>query len=415
VKALYKNVPVLDTGARGSTTTFAQRGIGDVAISWENEAWLATKELGPDKFEIVIPSVSILAEPSVAVVDKVVLRRGTRAVAEEYLKYLYTPEGQEIAARNYYRPRNPQVAAKHAELFPKLELATIKDFGGWGQGAEGTLRRRRRVRADHRSVGISKEAIVSWYGAAGAVLFQPGRGGVSQMKRIPLSDFTLTCPRWPTTTMKLIQLRYLVAVAENDLNITQAARMLHAAQPGVSKQLKLLEDELGFQLFERKGRALVRPTDAGNKVIDRASQIVRQARSIKALASELRKEEAGSLSIATTHTQARYVLPQILKRFRDKYPKVRLHLHQGNSEQIADLAATDRIDLAIATGASPMFAGLVRLPCFRWHRAIVVPDGHPLGEISKPTMAELAQYPLVTYSFSFSGPRRWSSYSPKKA
>ena len=133
VKSLYKNVPVLDTGARGSTTTFAQRGIGDVAISWENEAWLATKELGPDKFEIVIPSISILAEPPVAVVDKVVLRRGTRAVAEEYLKYLYTPEGQEIAARNYYRPRNAAVAAKHAELFPKLELATIKDFGGWAK------------------------------------------------------------------------------------------------------------------------------------------------------------------------------------------------------------------------------------------------------------------------------------------
>jgi sulfate/thiosulfate-binding protein len=131
ITKLYKNVPVLDTGARGSTTTFAQRGIGDVAISWENEAWLATRELGPDKFEIVIPSISILAEPSVAVVDKVVLRRGTRAVAEEYLKYLYTPEGQEIVARNYYRPRDQAVAAKHADLFPKLELATIKDFGGW--------------------------------------------------------------------------------------------------------------------------------------------------------------------------------------------------------------------------------------------------------------------------------------------
>jgi sulfate/thiosulfate transport system substrate-binding protein len=131
VKTLYKHVPVLDTGARGSTTTFAQRGIGDIAISWENEAWLATKELGPDKFEIVIPSISILAEPPVAVVDKVVLRRGTRTVAEEYLKYLYTPEGQEIAARNYYRPRNPQVAAKHQQLFPKLDLVTIKDFGGW--------------------------------------------------------------------------------------------------------------------------------------------------------------------------------------------------------------------------------------------------------------------------------------------
>jgi sulfate/thiosulfate transport system substrate-binding protein len=133
VRKLYKNVPVLDTGARGSTTTFAQRGIGDVAISWENEAWLATKELGSDAFEIVIPSISILAEPSVAVVDKVVLRRGTRTVAEEYLKYLYTPEGQEIAARNYYRPRNPEVAARHQELFPKLELVTIKDFGGWAK------------------------------------------------------------------------------------------------------------------------------------------------------------------------------------------------------------------------------------------------------------------------------------------
>jgi sulfate/thiosulfate-binding protein len=133
VQKLYKNVPVLDTGARGSTTTFAQRGIGDVAISWENEAWLATKELGPDKFEIVVPSLSILAEPSVAVVDKVVLRRGTRTVAEEYLKYLYTPEGQEIVARNYYRPRDPQVLAKYAAQFPTLQLVTIKDFGGWGK------------------------------------------------------------------------------------------------------------------------------------------------------------------------------------------------------------------------------------------------------------------------------------------
>jgi sulfate transport system substrate-binding protein len=133
IRNLYRNAPVLDTGARGSLTTFAQRGIGDVFISWENEAWLATRELGPDKFEIVIPSISILAEPSVAVVDKVVLRRGTRALAEEYLRYLYSPEGQEIAARNYYRPRNPEVAAKHAALFPKLTLVTIENFGGWAK------------------------------------------------------------------------------------------------------------------------------------------------------------------------------------------------------------------------------------------------------------------------------------------
>src|SRR5262245_34281223 len=227
----------------------------------------------------------------------------------------------------------------------------------------------------------------------------------SEMRNVPIS---LTLPDGPPTHdapfMKLIQLRYLVAVAENDLNITQAARVLHAAQPGVSKQLKQLEDELGFQLFERKGRALLRPTDAGNKVIDRASQIVRQARSIKALAAELRRDDAGSLSLATTHTQARYVLPQILKRFRDKYPKVRLHLHQGNSEQIADLAASGRTDFAIATGTSPIFMGLVRLPVYRWHRCMIVPQGHPLGEVDKPSFADLAQYPLVTYSFSFSGP-----------
>jgi LysR family transcriptional regulator, cys regulon transcriptional activator len=204
--------------------------------------------------------------------------------------------------------------------------------------------------------------------------------------------------------MKLIQLRYLVAVAENDLNITQAARAMHAAQPGVSKQLKQLEEELGFALFERKGRVLLRPTDAGNRIIDRASQIVRQARSIKALAAELRKDDAGSLSIATTHTQARYVLPPVLKRFRDKYPKVRLHLHQGNSEQIAELAATNRVDFAIATGANPIFANLVRLPCYRWHRCIVVPHGHPLGEVSQPGFVDLARYPLITYSFNFSGP-----------
>jgi sulfate/thiosulfate-binding protein len=132
VRKVYKNVPVLDTGARGSLTTFAQRGIGDVAISWENEAHLALRERGGEAFEIVVPSISVLAEPSVAVVDKVVLRRGTREVATEYLKYLYGPEGQEIIAQNFYRPIDPQVAAKYEKTFPKLNLVTIKDFGGWG-------------------------------------------------------------------------------------------------------------------------------------------------------------------------------------------------------------------------------------------------------------------------------------------
>jgi sulfate/thiosulfate transport system substrate-binding protein len=131
VQKLFKNVPVLDTGARGATTTFVQRGIGDVLLAWENEAFLSIKELGPDKVEIVVPSLSILAEPPVAVVDKVVLRRGTREVATEYVNYLYTQEGQEIIAKNFYRPIDPQVAAKHTHQFPKLQLVTIQEFGGW--------------------------------------------------------------------------------------------------------------------------------------------------------------------------------------------------------------------------------------------------------------------------------------------
>jgi sulfate/thiosulfate transport system substrate-binding protein len=132
VSKLYKNVPVLDAGARGSTTTFVERGIGDVLIAWENEALLAIKELGPGKFEVVAPSVSILAEPPVAVVDKVAGKHGTKAVAQAYLEYLYTDVGQEIAAKHFYRPRSAAVAAKYASLFPKLQLVTVDEvFGGW--------------------------------------------------------------------------------------------------------------------------------------------------------------------------------------------------------------------------------------------------------------------------------------------
>jgi sulfate transport system substrate-binding protein len=131
VANLYRNVPVLDTGARGSTTTFVERGIGDVLIAWENDAFLAVNKLGPDKFDIVVPSISILAEPPVTVVDKVVDKHGTRALAEEYLKYLYSPEAQELAAKNYYRPRLASVAAKYAANFPSVPLITIDQFGGW--------------------------------------------------------------------------------------------------------------------------------------------------------------------------------------------------------------------------------------------------------------------------------------------
>jgi len=132
VKKLYGNVKVLDSGARGSTTTFVERNIGDVLIAWENEAYLSVKELGPDKFEIITPSISVLAEPPVAVVDKIVDKKGTRKVATEYLNYLYSPEGQEIAGKNFYRPTDAKVAAKYAKQFAKLKLVTVdKEFGGW--------------------------------------------------------------------------------------------------------------------------------------------------------------------------------------------------------------------------------------------------------------------------------------------
>ena len=138
ITKLYRNVPVLDSGARGSTTTFVERGIGDVLLAWENEALLSVKELGPDKFQIVIPSQSVLAEPPVSIVDKVVDRKGTRAVAEAYLQYLYSPEGQEIAARNFYRPRLESVAKKYASTFPKVKLFTLADVAGDWHNAQQT-------------------------------------------------------------------------------------------------------------------------------------------------------------------------------------------------------------------------------------------------------------------------------------
>ncbi len=158
VRKLFKNVPVLDTGARGSLTTFAQRGIGDVAISWENEAHLALRERGSALFEIVVPSISVLAEPSVAVVDKVVLRRGTRAVAQAYLEFLYTPEGQEIAAQNFYRPRDAAVAAKYASQFAQVELVDHRPLRRLEGRAERTLRDRRHLRSDHdRAQSVAEE------------------------------------------------------------------------------------------------------------------------------------------------------------------------------------------------------------------------------------------------------------------
>jgi len=204
--------------------------------------------------------------------------------------------------------------------------------------------------------------------------------------------------------MKLHQLRYLAAVAQSGLNITAAAHKLHTSQPGVSKQIKLLEDELGFQIFVREGRNLTRITPAGQQVIDRAMRILQEAQSIRNLSTELRDEGKGSLSIGTTHTQARYVLPDVIRVFRERYPQVRLNLHQGTSEQIAEMVSSDRIDCAIATGSEQLFTDLTLLPCYRWHRTVIVPRGHPLADGARLSFKALAPYPLITYTFSFTGP-----------
>jgi LysR family cys regulon transcriptional activator len=204
--------------------------------------------------------------------------------------------------------------------------------------------------------------------------------------------------------MKLHQLRYLAAVAQSGLNITQAAQKLHTSQPGVSKQIKLLEDELGFQIFVREGRNLTRITPAGQQVIERAQRILQEAQSIRDLSTELRDEGRGSLSIGTTHTQARYVLPDVIREFRGRYPNVRLNLHQGTSEQIAEMVAQDRIDCAIATGSEHLFTDLTLLPCYRWYRTVIVPKDHPLANGARLTLRNLANYPIITYTFSFAGP-----------
>jgi LysR family cys regulon transcriptional activator len=204
--------------------------------------------------------------------------------------------------------------------------------------------------------------------------------------------------------MKLQQLKYLLAIVDNGLNITAAAERLYTSQPGVSKQLKLLEEELGMQLFTRKGKSLGSITAGGHQVIERARIIMREADNIRSLASDYYQEEEGSLSIATTHTQARYVLPKIVAEFRKRFPKVGLNLHQGTSEQIADMVSANDIDFAIATGSNELFADLMLVPSYRWDRSIVVPKGHELTKLDrKITLQDLAQFPLVTYVFSFGG------------
>ena len=203
--------------------------------------------------------------------------------------------------------------------------------------------------------------------------------------------------------MKLQQLRYIWEVAHSNLNISQAAEKLFTSQPGLSKQIKLLEEELGTPIFIRNGKHLTKITQAGEKIIANAGEILGKVETIKSVAEEFNEEGRGSLSIATTHTQSRYMLPSIIKDFIDRYPNVALHMHQGTPMQISQLAADSTADFAIATEALELFKDLVMMPCFNWNRSILVPKGHPLIKSSKLSLEDVAKYPIVTYVYGFTG------------
>jgi len=203
--------------------------------------------------------------------------------------------------------------------------------------------------------------------------------------------------------MKLQQLRYICEVAKHDLNVSATAASLYTSQPGISKQIKLLEDELGVEIFTRSGKHLTKITPTGQQIIKIATNILNQAESIKQLTREYNSPESGSLSVATTHTQARYALPKVIKSFIDKYPNVSLHMHQGTPLQISEKAADGTVDFAIATEALDLFSDLIMMPCYRWNRCILVPRDHPLASIKEISLEDIAKYPIVTYVFGFTG------------
>ena len=203
--------------------------------------------------------------------------------------------------------------------------------------------------------------------------------------------------------MKLQQLRYIWEVAHHDLNVSATAQSLFTSQPGISKQIRLLEDELGVEVFARSGKHLTHVTPAGEAILQAAGEVLRKVESIKQVAQEYSNEKKGSLSIATTHTHARYALPDTISAFIASYPDVSLHMHQGTPMQISELAADGTVDFAIATEALELFSDLIMMPCYRWNRCILVPRDHPLTQVSEISLADVAQHPIVTYVFGFTG------------
>jgi LysR family cys regulon transcriptional activator len=201
--------------------------------------------------------------------------------------------------------------------------------------------------------------------------------------------------------MKLQQLRYLVAIVDNRLNITAAANALYTSQPGVSKQVKLLEDELSLQLFTRKGKSLAGITEAGHDVVERARRILTEVDNIKSLSRDLAGVARGELVVATTHTQARYVLPDLLEGYHRAFPDIAISLHQGTSDRIARQVRDHAADFAIASGHNDLFDDLVTFPLYRWERTVLVLPDHPLAQLATVSLADLARYPIISYTHSF--------------
>lgn len=206
--------------------------------------------------------------------------------------------------------------------------------------------------------------------------------------------------------MKLQQLRYIWEVAHHDLNVSATAQSLFTSQPGISKQIRLLEDELGVEIFSRSGKHLTHVTPAGQVILETAGEVLRKVESIKHVAQEYSDEKRGALSIATTHTQARYVLPDVIRSFISKYPDVSLHMNQGTPMQISEMAADGTVDFAIATEAMELFSDLIMMPCYCWNRCVIVPKDHALAQVSRLTLEDVAAHPIVTYVFGFTGRSR---------
>ena len=203
--------------------------------------------------------------------------------------------------------------------------------------------------------------------------------------------------------MKLQQLRYIWEVSKHDLNVSATAQSLYTSQPGISKQIRLLEDELGVEVFARSGKHLTRVTPAGKAILEISGEILQKVDSIRQIAQEFSDERKGSLSVATTHTQARYALPPVINEFIKMYPEVALHMHQGTPTQISEMAADGTVDFAIATEAMGSYSDLIMMPCYSWNRSVVVPKDHPLAQGGELTLEKLASYPIVTYTFGFTG------------